>query len=485
MVKRVWQILLSDIHQSFMVVGVCVGIMLGAILAMVFRINYFVSPIWIGLAVVLLMVVYLKPKYVFLVFALIAGMILIFFRTAGELKDEAYVRQFDGLNVVVTGTINGDPESDELITKFKLTKLAFGESGEYEVDSSVYVSVNKNEELARGDRIVLEGKMLDGFGTYAGFLYKPRIKKWERPEPGDLVLRIRNWFAERIKGLIPEPEVSLGLSYLLGMKSGLPDGLNEDLHTVGLVHIVVASGAHLAILVEVARKLFGKISRFAGVLFSVLFVLFFMCMVGWTPSILRAGAMTILTIITWYSGRKIETWRLLLLVAAFTLMIEPTFLVNLGWLLSFASYIGIMVIGPKLIRFFYGTKKPGFLGSVIITTIAATLMTLPITLYYYGAISLISVIANLLILPSLPWAMGLVFLTGVLAGIPGLEIVIAWCAKMMLSYHIMVVEWLGSIKQLLVEIPKYQWWVFLLYFIIMAPLVIGLIRRKVVKCRVS
>ena len=69
-----------------------------------------------------------------------------------------------------------------------------------------------------------------------------------------------------------------------------------------------------------------------------------------------------------------------------------------------------MILGPKITKYFYGEKKPGFIGETVITTLSATLMTLPITLYYYGTISLISVVANLLILPTLSYAMGLVFL---------------------------------------------------------------------------
>ena len=134
-------------------------------------------------------------------------------------------------------------------------------------------------------------------------------------------------------------------------------------------------------------------------------------------------------------------------------------------------------------KFFYGDKKPKFVASVIITTISATLMTLPITLYYYGAVSLISVVANLLILPTLPYAMGLVFMTGVFAGVPGVEFVVSWCATRLLDFHILVVEWFGEMKWFKVEIPPYQWQVFLIYGFVAVPFVIGLIRRKMVKLK--
>lgn len=162
-------------------------------------------------------------------------------------------------------------------------------------------------------------------------------------------------------------------------------------------------------------------------------------------------------------------------------MINPMFIINLGWLLSFASFGGIMILGPKLTKFFYGEKKPGFVGETVVTTLAATLMTLPITLYYYGTISLISVMANLLILPTLPYAMGLTFLTGVVSGVPGIEIVVAFVAQKLLEFHIAVVNFFGSMSYFLIKIPQYLPWVFLIYLLIVAPLLIGQFKRKMVK----
>ncbi len=477
-IKRVF----DDIHQSFFVVGAAIGIVAGAILAVTMRINYFGSPLWLLLAMVFLMIVYLKPKMFLIILAIVSGMLMMFFRVSGELAGEKYISEFYGKNIAVTGRVSGDPKTDEVGTSLKLVDLKFGGEG-IETAGNIYISLGKNEEIARGDEVRLSGKMSEGFGTYTGYMYRPRIVEWKRAEPGDLVVRVRNWFADRIKSFIPENEAGLGLSYLLGMRTGLKDGLDENLRMVGLVHIVVASGAHLAILVEIARKIFGKISRFAGLMFSIMFVVFFMSMVGWTPSIMRAGIMTILTLVCWYVGRKIAPWRIILIVMAGTLMINPMFLIDLGWLLSFASYAGIMMIGPALTKYFYGNKKPGFISSLVLTTISATLMTLPITLYYYGTISLISILANLLILPTLSYAMGLTFLTGVVAGVPLIEMIVSWCAMTMLDFHIAVVEWFGGMRQFLVEIPTYNVWVFLVYGVILIGFVIGLIWKKVIKYR--
>lgn len=469
------------IHQSWHVVGFAVGVISGTISGLVFRLNYFSSVIWLIVVLLLLFLTYIQPRLLFVVLALIAGMILAFFRVASELDGEQCIKQFIGEDVVVSGMIDGDPNTDEKGTKIRLNNLEIGEK-EKVLAGSVYITLGGGVEAERGDRLIVAGKISEGFGVYAGYMYRPKIKSIQKAEPEDWALSTRNWFSKRILNLISERESSLGLSYLLGMKTNLPEDLADNLRMVGLVHIVVASGAHLSILVEVARKIFGRLSRFAGLLFSVLFVVFFMHLVGWTPSIMRAGIMTILNLVTWYCGRKIASWRLIIIVAAFTLVIDPIFMIDLGWLLSFASFAGIMILGPRLTKYFYGEKKPGFLAETIITTIAATLMTLPIILYFYGTMSLISVLANLLILPTLPYAMGLVFLTGVVAGIPGLEWLMAWLATKLLGFHIIVVEVFVAMREFLIEIPTYQWWVFLIYGVVLILFVYENLVREVKKC---
>ena len=383
---------MREMHQSFGVMMLAVGIVVGMILGVVFRINFLNSPWWILFIIGIFLLMYFWPRFLTVGACLIAGMVLAFFRVAGVLSETMEASQTSKTEITV-------------------------ESG--------------TEEL---------------------------------------VIGARDWFAERIKSELPEREANLGMSYLLGMKTGLDTELSNNLKMVGLTHIVVASGAHLSILVEVARKIFGKVSRFSGLMFSVLFILFFMAMVGWTPSILRAGLMAILTLLAWWTGRKVQPLRLILFVAAVTLVIDPLFLTNLGWLLSFASYAGIMLLGPGITKFFYGDKKPKFIASVVLTTLAATLMTLPITLFYFGQVSLISVVANLLILPTLPYAMGMVFLTGVVAGVPGISSAVSFLTEKMLDFHILTVEFFGKMEQFLIKIDRYEPRVLFLYLFLLIPI---------------
>lgn len=477
------KIFITEVHQSYFVVFMAVGIIIGVVLALVFRINYFASPIWIIVSTLLLLFAYLKPKFAFVVIALIAGMLLAFVRASDELRDVKMIEQMIGQNVEISGRIDGDPTIDEGKIRFKLSELSFDEKTE--VGGSLFVSMSAKDDLERNDNLTLKGKMENGFGVYSGYLSSPRIIKWEKPNPGDLMVNMRNWFAQRIMSVIPDRQSKLGISYLLGMKTYLSRDLSDNLRIVGLVHIVVASGAHLSIIVGIVKKILGKVSRTLSLILLILLIVLFMSMIGWTPSILRAGIMTIMALFAWYVGRKIQPWRIILLVMAITLMIEPMFVIDVGWLLSFASFIGIMILGPLIRKFCYGGNKPNMIGGMIMTTISATVMTLPITMYFYGTMSLISILANILVLPTLSWAMGLTFLVGMVADLPFIADVLGFVVTKLLDYHIGVVEMFSKMEMFLVEIPRYQWQVFLIYGVIIIVLMVPWLNRhfryKVVK----
>ena len=96
-----------------MVVGLCIGIVIGAVIGFAMRINYFVSPVWIVLVVVLLAIGYIKPRLAFVVIALVVGMIMAFVRVASELVGQDYINQLLGKDVLVIGEVKGDPEYDD------------------------------------------------------------------------------------------------------------------------------------------------------------------------------------------------------------------------------------------------------------------------------------------------------------------------------------------------------------------------------------
>ena len=466
--------LFEYLHQSYLLIALAIGVIIGTVLVIILRFSFFTSIFWLVLVGIVCIIAFFKPNRAFLLVVLLCGITLAFFRSAEDMVDKKYVQQFIGKSVEIVGKISEDPDVENG-TSFKLDLQFIGEEP---AGGTVYVQLSQNKNLERDDIVTLYGKFSDGFGTYVGAMYRPNLKAITKPNPPNFLLKMRNWFADRIRQFVPEKESALGLAYVLGMKNGLDDGLMEILRVVGLTHIVVASGTHLSILVGACRKIFGKLSRFAGLLFSIIFIVVFASMIGWTASITRAALMSILSLAAWYVGRKSEPYRMIILVMAITLLINPMYVINLGWLLSFGSFTGIMILGPKLTKFFYGEKKPNMLAEVIITTIAATLMCTPILLYFYGELSLISVAANLLILPTIPYVMGMVFATGALSFFPFFARILGKITTLALDYHLLVMNFFGEQTMFLFKIPAENPRVFLLYLPIIAWLVIGAWREK-------
>ena len=464
--------MLSLLHPSWCFYAGVIGVIGGMIFSLSTGFSYFDGVAWLIAALALLVLSIIISRRFCIVIAIAAGLIIASVRIAPELYGKEILASLAGQDVRLSGTISEDPNGENGNYKLRLKdiKIDFQGGESLEVAGVLYAQLSTRAELERSDKITLAGKLNAGFGIFGGSLYRPELIAIERAEYGDIFARIKHGFADAIKALIPAPEVDLGLGYLVGEKSGLSDEFSEQLRAVGMTHVVVASGAHLGILIGAVRKIFGKISRFAGALGAILAIFAFAMMVGFTPSMTRAAIVAVLGILAGYVGRKFSPLRLISFVAAITLLIDSMNLLNLGWQLSFASFFAILALAPRVSKMLYGGKSPPWLASMLITSITASLVCAPILIYNFGTISLLSLVANLIILPTLPYAMFLVFATGILSPVPLLASLIARVATLLLDLHIFVIEFLSEQKMFIMELPAGDWKIFLLYILIVGSL---------------
>jgi len=337
----------------------------------------------------------------------------------------------------ISGTIAADPTITSSGTSFTINQINISD---HPLPGKIFITVSTRpgNNLERSDHIKLNGKISDGFGPYSASLYRPSIVETSKPDPPDPALVVRHWFTDNIKRYISSPEAELSLGYLLGSNESLPTSLVEILSIVALTHIVVASGYNLSVLVRFSRRTLLPISRLTALTGGVVLILCFIAITGMSPSMLRASVVSVFSLIAWHTGRTFHPIRLLLLSATITLMIDPQFFIDIGWQLSFAAFAGVLILAPLLTQLFYGKQEPNFLASTLLETLGATIATLPIIVYYSGQFFLISILPNLFILPTIPITMALTFLTGILAFIPPIASVFAFCAQLLLRYHIAI-----------------------------------------------
>ena len=440
-----WLLARRRVHVSIVIGLLCAGFVVGVFAAAFVKVGTLSSVAWLLVALVILMASIWKRYVALIPFVLISGILMGLWRGGGVQQELAVYDHLIGRTVTLTGVIAEDTDINARgQTTVRLREVSINN---HDVGGQVWVAFTDKSEAKRSDILHVEGELSEGFGAFSVALYSPRVIRIERPVPGDVALHVRDWFGEAVRRVIPEPQASLGLGYLVGQRRGLPSELEQALQIAGLTHIIVASGYNLTILVRFARRAFERVSKYLSALSASLMILSFIAVTGISPSMSRAGLVAGLSLLAWYYGRAFHPFILISFAAAITLMVNPSYAWgDLGWLLSFAAFGGVMILAPLLQVYFFGEKKPGTLRQILGETISAQIATMPILIVAFGSISNVALLANLLILPLVPLAMILVFVAGIASLIhPLAGEIVALPATWLLSYMTMVAEQLSGL----------------------------------------
>jgi competence protein ComEC len=433
----------KKIHVSWLIAWASLGILVGTFASLYW--SGFYGTEWIVVSVCLIAVSFVNKKLIAVLLVLIAGLVFGLWRGGLELYIESGYDQFFNEQVIAVGRVLEDPtiDSDGDI-QLKLVDVSIDG---VQIGGKLWVATSDKFDIKRSDQIVISGKLTNGFGNIPAAMFRSSVTRVDRSVYPDVGRDVRDWFAEGIRESVDEPEASLGTGFLLGQKTALPENLDNNLRLLGLTHIVVASGYNLTILTRFSRRFFAKISRFAALAGSFGLVFGFVQITGFSPSMARASLIAGLSLLAWYFGRKIHPLVLISFSASLTVIINPTYAWgDIGWLLSFMSFIGVIMFAPLIQKYFWGEKKPGNIRQIFIETMSAQLLTLPIIAYVFSQYSPLALLANVLILPLIPLAMGLTAVAG-LAGVSlyaGQQI-FGFPAELVLRYMTLVIDYLSKL----------------------------------------
>ncbi len=461
------------VHVSWLIALFCLGILIGVFSAQ-YVVRSFGLSAWLLVPVFLLIVVMLGRQRVYLVpFVIIVGVLLGLWRGTAAATELSNVKKFHNQEVTVQGKVLEDADigaSGQLV--LRLGDLIINEE---QTPGHLWITIVSGD-VKRGEIITVHGVLAEGFGNFSGVMYRGQVDKITCPNPGDTARAIRDWFADSIRKVIPEPEASLGIGYLVGQRRALPPDLNESLRIAGLTHVVVASGYNLTILVRFTRRLFARVSKYLSAAIAGTMIVSFIAVTGMSPSMSRAGLVAGLSLAAWYYGRRFHPIALILIVAAVTVIINPSYLWgDLGWQLSFAAFSGVMILAPLLQRYFFGDKKPGAIRQVLGETVSAQLVTAPLIAMSFGQFSNVAVIANILVLPLIPLAMLLTFVAG-LVGLLLPQLVaetISLPATWLLKYMVKVADYTANLSWAITE-TNILWFGLIICYAIMAVICIYL-----------
>lgn len=311
--------------------------------------------------------------------------------------------------------------SGEIITEVdrrqdhqKVTVLS--EYGRILVRLSPYVDLNFGDEIKVSGVLDRPSEDIEGF-NYAEYLSRYRVwlvmnranvEVLSRAPPSvrGALYQLKTWVELRLNELYMEPEASFVAGLLLGSRKGMPAELADAFQKVGLTHIVAISGYNITLVITGMFLFFQFLSLKWRVVVSTVAIILFVILVGASAAVVRAGIMGGLTLWALFTGRKSQVFFALLWSAVLMVLINPyTLLYDVGFQLSFASTLGLLVCSPMLEKFLPNNQKTPILREAFVLTLSAQIATTPLILFHFGRLSWISPFANLLAAPFLAPAM--------------------------------------------------------------------------------
>jgi competence protein ComEC len=360
-----------------------------------------------------------------MLFALTLGL----WRAGAWMGEQARLEALIGQTITVTGTVADDPAASPTSGQvdFKLAHLNLhGQPFPGELSVHEYPV-----RFQRGYHIRLTGKVKPGFGNAVAELSFPKAEVLSTTQ--DPLERLRQHFFAGIRTALPEPIASFGLGLLVGIRALIPRPMQTELALVGLSHLVAVSGYNLTIIIQAADRALARFGRGIALAGSLWLIGGFLVLTGASASIVRAALVSVLSLLATFYGRRFNPVALITITAGTTAAYDPKYLTDLGWLLSFLAFFGILVLAPA------AEARLGHPKAVIIRlfieSFAAQILTLPLILYFFNQLSIVAPLTNLIVLPLVPLAMATSFIAG-LAGmiIPAFSGWLAWPALLLLSF---------------------------------------------------
>lgn len=397
------------------------------------------------------------------------------------------INYYIGQEIRFRALVVAEPDERENNTRLTLNKINYKNQ---ELDGKILIFTRSYPNYHYGDILEIEGKLvspepfndfrydkyLARYGIYA-LSYYPEIIRIEENQGNSLyalLLKFKKQAQEKININLAEPEASLARAIFLGDKKNIPDELQTKFSQAGISHIIAISGMHIGIITALLMVgLLGLGAHRKHLFYFVLIILWlYIFLVGAPASALRAGLMASLLLLAYHIGRLVKPAHIITVVATVLLLVNPRLLRDdIGWQLSFAAVLAIIIFYPPLRDYANKMRTPKIWGlrDIALISIIVQLVTWPIIAYYFSLVSLISPVTNVLVLWTLPFMVVLLLLGVLLSFIwPFLSFLFFSLAGAILKYIIFIAGAASSWPGAYLEIENFSiWWIYLYLIIIL------------------
>lgn len=218
---------------------------------------------------------------------------------------------------------------------------------------------------------------------------------------------LRHYFAGEIDQYVQRLESKqIALALLLGQKESLGKEVKQAYSATGTQHILAVSGLHVGIIYSILLlplsffKQKGQALQKSYLILVLCLIWIYALMTGFSPSVVRAVVMFSLVTLGQMRKRKPSIWNILAFSALLLLVLDPTIQTDLGFQLSYLAVAGIVGLQPILLRMWAPSNRVlDYFWQMATVTLAAQLITSPLTVHYFHTFPTYFLVANLLIVP--------------------------------------------------------------------------------------
>ena len=191
----------------------------------------------------------------------------------------------------------------------------------------------------------------------------------------------------------------------LGDRSHLQRSVRQQFSAVGASHVLALSGLHLSILYFFLSFVFYPFRRrlfFNVILLSSIWV--YAYAVGMSASITRAAIMLSLITLSTMMLRKASSVNNLSLSAILILLFSPSTVYDIGFQLSFAAVLFIIILYKPLFRLMpfrlRRNRFVAFVWSMVCISFVAQLGTAPLVAHYFHIFPVYFLLSNFVVVPA-------------------------------------------------------------------------------------
>ncbi|NDK18873.1 MAG: ComEC family competence protein, partial [Zetaproteobacteria bacterium] len=216
-------------------------------------------------------------------------------------------------------------------------------------------------------------------------------------------------------------ELAVVKALLLGERHELAADLRQSYAAAGAIHILAISGLHIGIIMLLISFVLKPLESLKNgkTIKLILLVLILWCyaiIAGLSSSVVRATSMFTAIGFGLFINRKTAILNTLALSALILLLLNPLYLFDVGFKMSYLAVLAIVLIQPKIVNIWHPKfKVVHYFWQLLTVSTAAQLGVLPLSLYYFHQFPGLFFLTNMVILPFLGTILGLGLLFMLLA----------------------------------------------------------------------